>query len=312
MPLQTEIRPRSFKQFLGNKDVVSALRGALKQDDHNHCMLFSGPAGCGKTTLARIVARLLGAYDPNSNQNFGFREINASDMRGIDTVRMIREEALRTPIGSPVRVFFCDECHMITRQAQEAFLKLLEEASGYNYFIFATTDPQLLSATFKRRVAHYALQGVSEAEIQDLLQNICDKYQLEVPDKVIDKIASMSTGSPGIALGLLDTIKASDPDAMLLTLERGQTSEAQAIELCRMLVRKDKWKNIATHLKKMKEQGEDPEGLRRMVLGYCSSILLNKDDPSAWVIMESFMEPVFNSGFPGIVFAAYQARAGVK
>lgn len=314
MPLQVDARPKSFKQFVGNADVVESLQNALKEENHNHCMLISGPAGCGKTTLARIVARFLGAYDPKEKINPGFREVNASDFRGVDTVRMIREESMRAPFGAPVRVFFFDECHMLTRQAQEAFLKNLEEASGYNYYIFATTDPQMLSVTFKRRVAHYALSAISDVdEMMALLNRVCAKYELEVNPKVLARIIGLANGSPGVAIGLLDlarSVQSDDPDDVIDVLERGRAQEAQAIELCRLLVKKAKWKDVAKLLKQIKEQGDDPEGLRRMVLGYCSSVLLNRDDPRSWIIMEAFMEPTYNTGFPGIVFAAYRALEG--
>lgn len=308
MPLQTTYRPKSFKQFYGNEQTVETIKAAINQEDHNHCMLITGPSGCGKTTLARIVARALGAYNPASVNNPCFIEINNADNRGVDTVRAIRDECSRVPLGGEARVFFFDECHQQTRVAQEMFLKLLEEADGYNYFIFATTNPEMLLDTFKRRCAQYTLQPLSEKDVADYIANIADKEQLDIDDAVFEHIASQSTGSIGIALGILDAIKALPGEKIMDAIASAAESQSQAIELCRALAKPTcKWKDIQPILKSLKQQGEDAEGIRRMVLGYCSSWLLNKDEPRAWLIMDAFREPMYNIGFPGIVLASYTA-----
>ena len=306
MPLQTTHRPKSFKGFYGNEQTITAVKSALKLDDHNHCILISGPSGCGKTTLARIIARYLGAYDPASQSNPGFIEINAADNRGIDTIRSIREECSRSPLGADVRVFFFDECHQQTRTAQEMFLKLLEEASGPNYFIFATTDPQMLTDTFKRRCAQYTLTPLDNKSVADYIATIADKEQLDIDDNVFEQIAQQAMGSLGIALGILDSIKGMPTEDMSEAIAQAAAKQSQAIELCRALAKpKPTWKSIQPILKSLKESGEDAEGIRRMVLGYCSSWLLNKDEPRAWVIMDCFREPMYNIGFPGVVLACY-------
>lgn len=306
MPLQTTYRPKGFKGFYGNEQVAKAVKTMLASEDPNHCILITGPSGCGKTTLARIIARYLGAYDPTNQNNPGFVEINAADNRGVDTIRAIREECSRTPLGADVRVFFFDECHQTTRTAQELFLKLLEEASGPNWFVFATTNPEMLIDTFKRRCAQYALQPLDDKSVADYIANIADKEQLDIDDNVFENIAAQAMGSLGIALGILDAVKGLPADEINDAIAQTAATQSKAIELCRALAKPNcNWKQIQPILKSLKEQNEDAEGLRRMVLGYCSSWLLNKDEPKAWVIMDCFREPMYNIGFPGIVLACY-------
>ena len=83
MTIQTTWRARNFGELIGNEDVVTSVKAALKSGDPNHAILITGPSGTGKTTLARIIAMRLGAYDPDSLSNSGFREINAGDMGGV-------------------------------------------------------------------------------------------------------------------------------------------------------------------------------------------------------------------------------------
>jgi DNA polymerase-3 subunit gamma/tau len=312
MPLQTTHRPLNFGQIIGNEEVVMAVKHALKNKDHNHCMLFHGSSGTGKTTLARIVAMRLGAYDPDKNNNPGFREINAADFRGIDNIRAIRDESSRMPLGSRTRVFFMDECHMLTPQAQEMFLKVLEEADGLNYYLFATTNPEKLQATFKRRVAEYRLLPVTDDDMTEYLKKICDGSQeIKAPKEVIQNIVDNSMGSIGIALGILDAIKGLSADQMQKAVTAQAAKQSAVIALCRAISKQGcKWKEVTPILLSLKEQGEDPEGIRRMVLGYCSNWLIKKDEPRAYLILESFAEPMYNIGFPGIVRACYMAVNG--
>jgi DNA polymerase-3 subunit gamma/tau len=294
--------------MLGNAEVLSAVKQSLKQEDHNHCMLFTGPSGTGKTTLARIVAMRLGAYDPQKQSNPGFREINAADFRGIDTIRAIRDESARTPLGTPTRVFFCDEAHQYTSQAQEMWLKILEEAEGFNYYLFATTNPERLGTTFKRRVAEYALTPVGNDELKEHLQKVCEEEEIKAPEEVLDSILDECMGSVGIALGILDAIKGLSGAQMQKAVLVQAAKQSAVIALCRALAKPGcKWADVKSILGSLKEQGEDAEGIRRMVLGYCSNWLLKKDEPRAFVILDAFSEPMYNIGFPGVVRACYIA-----
>ena len=311
MPIQTTWRARNFGELIGNEDVVASVKAALKSNDPNHAILITGPSGTGKTTLARIIAMRLGAYDPDSLSNSGFREINAGDMRGIDAVRAIGAEASRMPLGGGNRVFFVDECHRMTPDAQEMWLKILEEAAGYNWFIFATTNPETLKTTFLRRPAKYEMKPLPDGAIVKYLTDICDEEGIDATEDVLQAIVSDCMGSMGIAMGILDAIKGLSAEQMLQAAQTQAAKQNAVIELCRVLVdKKCTWAAIRPILANLKEQGEDAEGIRRMVLGYCSSILLKKDEPRMFIIMDAFHEPMYNIGFPGVIFACYAASKG--
>lgn len=306
MPLQTDYRPQSWRQLRGNSDVVKAIRSALKREDHNHCFLLTGGSGCGKTTTAYLIAKALKAYDPESNVNPNFRELNASDFKGIDMVRNVRRESATSPLSGDCRVYFFDECHKLTSDAQEAFLALLEKSSETpNYYIFATTNPESLKPTFKRRCAVYELKSPTDKEIGDLLFEVTQSENIDVPEEVIDQIVTDCTGSPGIALGILDAIMGLPVEEMLKAAKKTAAMQNNVIDLCRALASKKGWKEVSRVLSGL--QGEDPESIRRKVLGYCSSWLLKQDNPRAFLILDAFAEPVYNTGFPGIVRACYIA-----
>lgn len=308
MPLQTTYRPTKFKDVVGNAEVVKALKASLEQEEHNHCILLSGDSGCGKTTLARIVANKLGAYDPESDRNPNFREFNASDFKGIDMVRGVRADSAKAPLGGGNRVYFFDECHKLTGDAQEAFLKILEEASGPNYYIFATTNPEALKVTLKRRCAQFALQPVSEDQLFELLCDVCESSDIPASDEVLEAIVSDSLGSPGIALGILDAVKGLSAKEMLAAARQQAALQNEVIALCRALAdTRSNWKKVSEILRGL--QGQDPESIRRKVIGYCSGWLLKQSNMRAFEIMDCFMTPTYNEGFPRIVHSCYMVIA---
>ena len=310
MPIQTTYRARNFGEIVGNEDVIAAVKALLKDEDPNHAILITGESGTGKTTLARIIAMRRGCYDPDSSSNVGFREINAADVRGIDGVRAIGAEASKFPLGGGDRVFFVDECHRMTGDAQEMWLKVLEEAKGYNWFIFATTNPESLKATFLRRCAKFEMKPVTEKQIVEYLGGICDEEKIDANDQVLEVIAADCLGSMGIAMGILDAIKGLSADQMLQAAQQQAAKQNAVIDLCMRITDKKnpaKWADIRPILASLKEQGQDAEGIRRLMLAWCSGALLKRDDPKAFFIMDAFRDPTYNIGFPGIVMACYQA-----
>lgn len=307
MSLPIQYRPETLKEVYGCQAAVKVLESILKRsaDEIPHAYLITGPSGCGKTTLARILASELGAYDSHSKSNMNYVELNSSDFRGIDTIRSIADNIHLSPTKGKYRVWLLDEAHQLTKQAQEAMLKYLEDAPSHVIFILCTTNPEKLTITLKRRCTILEVKPCSTDEIIMLLNEICESEGVKVPSNLIELIEEKALGSPGIALQMLDKIIDLSPKDMKQAITDYQSEEEQAFKLCQLLIKKAPWKEITALLKQLENQ--DPEGLRRMILGYCKSVLLNGQNNRAACIIECFWEPLHDIGFPGLVFCCYQS-----
>jgi len=306
MALHLDYRPVSLEGFEGNRPTVEALKSFLERDrkDLPHSLLFTGPSGCGKTTLARIVAGQLEC------SQYDLRELNIADFRGIDTVRDIRKQVTLHPLGGKSRVWILDEVHQLGNAAQNALLKLLEDTPAHVYFLLCTTDPQKLLKTILSRCTEFKVSPLSENRLIRFLESVCSGERKEVPHAVLEKIAELSQGHPRAALVALDKIIDLPSARMIRSVESAIFEQNKAIELCRALMSKSGWKGVSKILKGLKK--EEPESVRRAVMGYCTSVLLNKDDPLAFVVMEQFALPFYDSGFSGLVMASYLAVEGIK
>ena len=198
MSLIVKYRPKSFKEMIGNKHVVDAVKSLIRKKAAPHSWMFTGNSGCGKTTIARIVAKELGAKPT------GIFEINASDLTGIDSVRDVIQQAhFRVP-GSPISVYIFDEAQRLTTAAQNATLKLLEDPPAHAYFIIATTDPHKILGTIRTRCTEFRFEPVAVDDIVDLVLDVAEKEKIKIDEEVILEIATNASGSPRLALNMLE------------------------------------------------------------------------------------------------------------
>ena len=297
MSLYLDYRPKTWDEIVGNEETVSSLQNMLKKGNPPHTYLFVGGSGCGKTTIARILATDLGC---NGND---YREINAADFRGIDSVREIIQSAKYKPLEGKSKVYMIDECHKLTTDAQNAMLKILEDTPDHVYFILATTDPQKLIATVKSRAVQYSMNPLSDMEMMRLLKVTIKKEKESVDKEVLEQMIQDSMGHPRAAMNILEKVLNTEPDERLEAAKAMAEQTNEVIELCRCLLSNAGWKKCAGILQGLK--GQEAESIRRTIIGYAQSVLLKAENDRAAIIIEQFMEPLYDVGFPGLVFNCY-------
>lgn len=298
-------RPRLFQQVVGQNSAVELLQNYLENDALPHALLLTGSSGVGKTTIGRIMAEELGCHKEE------YREINTADFNGIDMVREIRANINYAPLRGKVKVWLVDECHMLSRSGQEAFLKLLEDPPEFVYFILATTDPVKLLPTVKTRCSLIALETFTKKTMVKFLTKFASE---NLPDFVLKKnavelIADNADGSPRKALVALEGLTMQEEGAQTKYLESLAAQETQSIELCRAMVGGAKWKKVAELLKGL---DADPESARRHVLGYARSVLLGagRSAGKAYLVIDCFRNNFYDSKQAGLAAACWEVVYG--
>jgi len=227
--LARKYRPKQFSDLIAQDHVAAALRGAVAQGRVAHGYLFAGPRGVGKTTAARILAMALncerrtsagagepcGECDPcrriwTGAANLDVVELDAASNRGVDDARDLRERAMyaaSTEAGS--KVYIVDEAHMLTREAWNALLKILEEPPARVVFVFATTEPQKIANTaapILSRLQRFDFRRIGPHAIVARLKEVAKAEQLSVEDDALHLIAKSANGGMRDALSLLDQV----------------------------------------------------------------------------------------------------------
>ena len=291
LELYRKYRPQNLSEMVGNEATIKSLKKEL--ENGSHVFLFTGNAGCGKTSLARIIAKEVGAGE------LSIREINSADNRGIDTAREVMEQMRFNPSDGDALVWILDEVHMITSAGQNAFLKALEDTPSHCYFFLCTTNPEKLIAPLKTRCSIINVKPLEDKEMQFLLKRTCRAEGVKLNPEIIEKIISIADGGGRKALKLLSKVLYLDSDEERLeVLKSDDIAESQeTIELCRILLSKDcSWSKVSNILKNM--DMSEPEKIRMAVMGYMNSVLLNgKMNSNAICALQAFgQNPTYNNG----------------
>jgi DNA polymerase-3 subunit gamma/tau len=202
--LAIKYRPKTFDDVVEQEAVKKILQEQLRTKTHQNCYLFTGGAGTGKTTCARIFANEINDHEGNPI------EIDAASNNGVENVRDIIDNAKFKALDAAYKVYIIDECHMLSTGAWNAMLKLIEEPPAQTVFIFCTTDPQKIPATIISRVQRYDFQRITYQSVVDRLKQILDwENETNQEDIIYDMealgyIAKLADGGMRDAITLLD------------------------------------------------------------------------------------------------------------
>lgn len=196
--LANKYRPRVFEDVVEQGAIKLILQEQLKTNTQKNCYLFTGGAGTGKTTCARIFANEI-----NKQQGSPI-EIDAASNNGVENVREIIDNAKYKALDAPYKVYIIDECHMLSTGAWNAMLKLLEEPPAQTIFIMCTTDPQKIPATILSRVQRYDFQRITFDGIVARLSYICSQENVNASREALEYIAKLADGGCRDSITLLD------------------------------------------------------------------------------------------------------------
>jgi len=202
-------RPLGFDEVVGQNHITTTLKNAIDNHQLAQALLFCGPRGVGKTTCARILARMINKFDDKDAESINklnIYELDAASNNSVDDIRNLIDQVRYTPQQGEFKVYIIDEVHMLSNQAFNAFLKTLEEPPPYAIFILATTEKHKVIPTILSRCQIFDFNRIEISDITNQLKNIAEKEGIEVEDEALHLIAQKADGALRDALSIFDLI----------------------------------------------------------------------------------------------------------
>jgi len=295
-------RPQNFDEVVGQESITQTLKNAIKMNRVPHALLFTGPRGVGKTTMARLLAKALncdkGPTDTPCDQcsscrqimqgtSMDVQEIDGASNTGVDDVRQLRESVQYRPSSSRYRIYIIDEVHMLSRGAFNALLKTLEEPPEHVFFIFATTEPHKVPQTIQSRCQRFDFRRIPPQMIVNRLVKITKDEGINITDYGLRLLARQAEGSLRDAISLLDQavsfsgkeIKDEKLNELLATVDR-----RYLFELSSALINAEPKKALKI-LDHVYERGYDLKQFLKELIDHFRDLMVVKfiDDPSRFL-----------------------------
>ena len=293
--LYRKYRPITFEDVVGQKVIKQTLSNGILNDKISHAYLFTGPRGTGKTSIAKILAKIVNCESLNNTtpcnkcvsctqinnkQNTDIIEIDAASNNGVDEIRELRDKVGLVPSFGKYKVYIIDEVHMLTTAAFNALLKTLEEPPKHIIFILATTEPHKIPTTILSRCQRFDFKKISVADIKRRLNYICEQENINIDEEAIELIGKLSDGGMRDSVSLLDQLTSYTTDKITINDVNdvyGTITEAQIYDLLYLIFNK----NISAAFDLITKYDEDGKNLTKIietiieflknVLIYCNS-----------------------------------------
>ncbi|TYA72000.1 DNA polymerase III subunit gamma/tau [Seonamhaeicola marinus] len=201
-------RPQSFKDVVGQKAITNTLLNAIENNHLAQALLFTGPRGVGKTSCARILAKMINSDGNETEEDFAFNifELDAASNNSVDDIRNLTDQVRIPPQVGKYKVYIIDEVHMLSQAAFNAFLKTLEEPPKHCIFILATTEKHKIIPTILSRCQIFDFKRITVTDAKEYLKYIAEEQGITAEDDALHIIAQKADGAMRDALSIFDRV----------------------------------------------------------------------------------------------------------
>lgn len=291
--LYRQYRPKTFDSVLGQDRVVNVLKNQVKSGNISHAYLFSGERGTGKTTCAKIFAKAINCLSPKDGSpcmecenckaieeetTIDVVEMDAASNRRIDDIRNLKDNVIYPPNKLKYKVYIIDEAHMITREAFNALLKIMEEPPSHLVFILATTEIEKIPSTILSRLQKYEFNKIDENKIKEQIDYILEDRSISMENEAIRLIIKKANGAMRDALSILDQVLSLEKESYKLSeVENllGVVDFYDIDKLARAIVRKDSSKSLDLVFK-LRENNKTNKDIIDSLVSYFNDIMIYK------------------------------------
>ena len=306
LALYRKYRPIRFSDISGQDNIVKIIHNSIVNNKISHAYLLCGPRGTGKTTMAKLIARMVNCEnlidgEPcgkcnsclsiNNNSNDDIIEMDAASNNGVDEIREIRDKVNLVPSISKYKVYIIDEVHMLSTGAFNALLKTLEEPPKHVIFILATTEEQKIPLTIASRCQKYNFTKLTVDNIVKRLKEIVMAEKLTVNDEVLTEIARFSDGGMRDAINMLDQLVSSVSGEITINNVYEINGILSFTDICDFLIMLSdgNLSNILNFVDKMESGGKDLVKLLEEMLLIIKDVLIFKNCPD--LIVDNLKKP---------------------